>query len=108
MGYGAETQTINAFDCWYLGNPYEELDDFLRMSPMPHIRQTRTPDLIVHVEIDRIDPLAHSRQFYRGLGLSTHLGHGEAVGQNLEDEGQLGGAHPHISHSSLSCFPAYS
>ncbi|MCP5054313.1 MAG: S9 family peptidase [bacterium] len=65
--YGTEIPDINSYDTWYLGNPYENLDDFQRMSPMTFIKNARTPSLILIGENDPIDPLAQSQQFYRGL-----------------------------------------
>ena len=65
--YGTEIAEINAYDTWFLGTPYENLDDFIRMSPMTHIRSARTPSLILVGEEDEIDPPAQCWQFYRGL-----------------------------------------
>jgi dipeptidyl aminopeptidase/acylaminoacyl peptidase len=65
--YGTERADINAYDTWYLGTPYENQDDFIRMSPMTHIKNARTPALILIGEEDEIDPIGQSRQFYRGL-----------------------------------------
>ena len=74
--YGTETADINAYDTWYLGTPYENLDDFIRMSPMTYVKNASTPALILIGEEDEIDPIAQSRQFYRGLkryGVETEL-----------------------------------
>ncbi|MFT5138911.1 MAG: dipeptidyl aminopeptidase/acylaminoacyl peptidase [Rhodothermales bacterium] len=65
--YGTEIAEINAYDTWFLGTPYENLDEFTRMSPMTHIRNVRTPSLILVGEDDQIDPPAQCWQFYRGL-----------------------------------------
>jgi dipeptidyl aminopeptidase/acylaminoacyl peptidase len=65
--YGTEMAEINAYDTWFLGTPYENLDDFQRMSPMTHVRNVTTPALILIGEEDRIDPVGQSRQFYRAL-----------------------------------------
>lgn len=65
--YGTEMAEINAYDTWFLGTPYENLDDFVRMSPMTYIKNARTPALILIGEKDRIDPIGQSWQFYRGL-----------------------------------------
>jgi dipeptidyl aminopeptidase/acylaminoacyl peptidase len=45
-----------------------DLADFIRMSPMTHVRNARTPALILIGEKDRIDPVGQSRQFHRALG----------------------------------------
>jgi len=65
--YGTEIAEINAYDTWYLGTPYENQADFIRMSPMTYVKNARTPVLILIGEEDVIDPIAQSRQFYRGL-----------------------------------------
>jgi dipeptidyl aminopeptidase/acylaminoacyl peptidase len=65
--YGTEIPEINAYDTWYLGTPYENLDDFIRMSPMTYVKNARTPSLILVGEDDPIDPVAQCWQFYRGL-----------------------------------------
>lgn len=65
--YGTELAEINAYDKWYLGTPYENLDEFKRMSPMTHIKNARTPALILIGAEDRIDPVGQSKQLHRGL-----------------------------------------
>ena len=74
--YGAEINSINAYDTWYLGTPYENLDDFIKMSPMTYVKNVRTPTLILCGEDDQIDPIGQCKQFYRGLkrcGVDTRL-----------------------------------
>jgi len=74
--YGTETAEINAYDTWYLGTPYENLEDFQRMSPMTYVRNVSTPALILIGENDEIDPPGQSWQFYRALrryGVETEL-----------------------------------
>ena len=65
--YGSETPGINSYDTWYLGTPYENLDDFIRMSPITYVKNVKTPTLILCGENDVIDPIAQCSQFYRGL-----------------------------------------
>ncbi|MCP5046032.1 MAG: S9 family peptidase, partial [bacterium] len=65
--YGAEISSINAYDTWYLGTPYENLDDFIKMSPITYVKNVRTPTLILCGENDLIDPVEQCKQFYRGL-----------------------------------------
>ncbi|MFV1998677.1 MAG: alpha/beta fold hydrolase [Acidiferrobacterales bacterium] len=65
--YGTEKADINAYDTWFLGTPYENLDDFIRMSPLTYVKNARTPALILVGEKDPIDPVAQNWQFYRGL-----------------------------------------
>lgn len=74
--YGTELSSINAYDTWYLGTPYENLDDFIKMSPMTYVKNVRTPTLILCGENDKIDPVEQCQQFYRGLkryGVDTQL-----------------------------------
>lgn len=65
--YGAEMSEINAYDTWYLGTPYENLDRFIRMSPMTYVKNVKTPTLILCGENDPVDPIGQCKQFYRGL-----------------------------------------
>jgi dipeptidyl aminopeptidase/acylaminoacyl peptidase len=65
--YGTESASINAYDTWYLGTPYENLDIFTQRSPVTHVKNTRTPTLILCGENDVTDPIGQCQQFYRGL-----------------------------------------
>jgi len=74
--YGTELAEINAYDTWYLGTPYANLDSFIQRSPMTFVSDATTPALILVGENDEIDPVGQSRQFYRGLrryGVETEL-----------------------------------
>jgi dipeptidyl aminopeptidase/acylaminoacyl peptidase len=65
--YGTETSSINAYDTWYLGTPYENLELFVERSPVTHVSKAKTPTLILCGENDVIDPIGQCWQFYRGL-----------------------------------------
>lgn len=65
--YGSETSSINPYDTWFLGTPYENLDLFVERSPMTHVKNARTPTLILCGENDVIDPIEQCQQFFRGL-----------------------------------------
>lgn len=65
--YGTEEPRVNAADTWYLGTPYENLDRFIRVSPITHVRHARTPALILQGDMDVVDPIGQSQQFHRGL-----------------------------------------
>jgi len=67
LEYGAESNSINAYDTWFLGTPYENLDLFIERSPMTHIKNASTPTLILCGENDSTDPIAQCYQFHRGL-----------------------------------------
>ena len=59
--------SINAYDTWYLGSPYESLELFVERSPVTHVRKAKTPTLILCGENDATDPIGQCWQFYRGL-----------------------------------------
>jgi len=65
--YGSETSSINAYDTWYLGTPYENLDLFVERSPVTYVKNVTTPTLILCGENDATDPIEQCQQFYRGL-----------------------------------------
>jgi len=67
LEYGAESNSINAYDTWFLGTPYENLDLFIERSPMTYIKNVTTPTLILCGENDSTDPIAQCYQFHRGL-----------------------------------------
>ena len=65
--YGTESAGINAYDTWYLGTPYENLDLFVERSPVTFVRNATTPTLILCGEEDVTDPIGQCQQFHRGL-----------------------------------------
>ena len=65
--YGTEFASINAYDTWYLGTPYENLKLFQERSPVTHVKNVKTPTLLLSGENDQTDPLGQCQQFYRGL-----------------------------------------
>lgn len=65
--YGTEAASINAYDTWYMGTPYENLELFQDRSPMTYVKKVKTPTLILCGEEDAVDPIGQCRQFYRGL-----------------------------------------
>ena len=54
-------------DEWYFGVPYEHPEAFLNSSPFLHMKDAKTPTLILQGEEDTIDPLGQSQELYRGL-----------------------------------------
>ncbi|MFC1557456.1 S9 family peptidase [candidate division KSB1 bacterium] len=87
--YGSETNSINAYDTWYLGTPYENLDLFIERSPMTHVRNVITPTLILCGENDVIDPIQQCQQFYRGLkryGVETRFVMYPREGHGIREE----------------------
>jgi dipeptidyl aminopeptidase/acylaminoacyl peptidase len=65
--YGTESASINSYDTWYLGTPYENADIFAQHSPVTYVKNARTPTLILCGENDVTDPIGQCQQFYRGL-----------------------------------------
>ncbi len=61
------TESKPAYDRWFYGLPYERLEGFIKSSPITHIRNARTPILILQGETDTTDPSGQSQQLYRGL-----------------------------------------
>ena len=63
------TENGSAYDEWFFGTPYENLDKFQRSSPITYVKKARTPTLILQGESDLTDPVGQSQQFYRALKL---------------------------------------
>jgi dipeptidyl aminopeptidase/acylaminoacyl peptidase len=61
------TEDGSAYDEWFYGTPYERLDGFIKSSPITHVKNVKTPTLLLQGEDDLTDPMGQSRQFYRGL-----------------------------------------
>ena len=92
--YGTEMSEINAYDTWFLGSPYENLELFSDRSPITHVRKAKTPTLILCGENDVTDPVGQCTELYRGLkrtGTETELvlypreGHGFREESHRED-----------------------
>jgi dipeptidyl aminopeptidase/acylaminoacyl peptidase len=76
LEYGAEDAGINAYDTWFMGNPYENLPLFTERSPVTYVRNVKTPTLLLCGENDTTDPVEQCVQFHRGLrryGIETEL-----------------------------------
>jgi dipeptidyl aminopeptidase/acylaminoacyl peptidase len=56
-----------AYDHWFWGVPYENLDLFLKHSPIAFLKNVTTPTLIIQGEEDETDPKGQSQELYRGL-----------------------------------------
>jgi dipeptidyl aminopeptidase/acylaminoacyl peptidase len=65
--YGTESAGINAYDTWFMGVPYENLELFVERSPVTHVQNVTTPTLILCGEDDVTDPIGQCQQFHRGL-----------------------------------------
>ena len=70
------TENESGYDEWFYGTPYEKLDGFIRSSPITHVKNAKTPTLLLQGADDETDPIGQSQQFYRGLkryGVETEL-----------------------------------
>jgi dipeptidyl aminopeptidase/acylaminoacyl peptidase len=65
--FGTEVIGTAQYDRWFNGLPYEKLDVYIKSSPVTHVKNARTPALILHGENDTTDPIGQAQQFYRGL-----------------------------------------
>jgi dipeptidyl aminopeptidase/acylaminoacyl peptidase len=65
--YGSEEGP--AYDEWFYGVPYEpdKLANFLNSSPFVHLKNAKTPTLILQGDADTTDPPDQSKELYRGL-----------------------------------------
>jgi dipeptidyl aminopeptidase/acylaminoacyl peptidase len=55
------------YDHWFWGAPYENLDLFIKHSPVAYLKNVTTPTLIIQGEEDETDPKGQSQELYRGL-----------------------------------------
>ena len=73
------TQDIpHTFEAYFGGGPYEKgmMEIYLKLSPLSHIRQAKTPTLILHGANDQRVPTGQASLFYRALKANkvpTHL-----------------------------------
>lgn len=82
------TANVGRFDELFLeSDPYDPHGNYLKQSPVAHVRNATTPTLVMHGEIDLITPIGQAQEFYQGLaevGCVTELvvypreGHGHA------------------------------
>ncbi len=61
------TEDHPAGDEWFYGVPWEKPEGFLNSSPFVHLKNARTPTLVLQGDADTIDPLGQSQELYRGL-----------------------------------------
>jgi dipeptidyl aminopeptidase/acylaminoacyl peptidase len=72
--YGTEQHP--SYDEWFWSVPYERPEGFLNSSPFVHVRNAKTPTLILQGDADTVDPLGQSQELYRGLkryGVDTEM-----------------------------------
>ena len=69
--FGTESLGSAQYDHWFYGSPYDKADGFIKSSPITHLKNAKTPTLILHPASDEIDPIGQAQQLHRGL---KHLG----------------------------------
>jgi len=83
--YGTESNSVNIGDTWGLGTLYENMKLFIDRSPVTHVKNVKTPTLLLNGEEDPTDPVGQCQEFYRGMrryGVETEfvvyprMGHG--------------------------------
>lgn len=67
--YGTEDSSFD--DRWYMGRPWEHLEDARRQSPIAYVGHARTPLLLLQGEDDAVDPVTQSGQMCRALQQMT-------------------------------------
>ena len=70
------TEDHPAGDEWFYGVPWEKPEGFLNSSPFVHLKNAKTPTLVLQGDADTVDPLGQSQELYRGLkryGVETEL-----------------------------------
>jgi dipeptidyl aminopeptidase/acylaminoacyl peptidase len=92
--FGTESLGSAQYDHWFYGVPYERPEGFAKSSPLTHLKNVKTPTLILHPENDQIDPIGQAHQLHRGLkhfGVECELivypreGHGPQEEKHLLD-----------------------
>jgi dipeptidyl aminopeptidase/acylaminoacyl peptidase len=61
------TESGSSYDEWFFGTPYENLDGFMKSSPVKFLKNAHTPTLILQGDADTTDPVGQSQELYRGL-----------------------------------------
>jgi len=61
------TEAGSSYDEWFFGTPYENLDGFMKSSPVKFLKNAHTPTLILQGDADTTDPIGQSEELYRGL-----------------------------------------
>jgi dipeptidyl aminopeptidase/acylaminoacyl peptidase len=62
------TTNIGRFDELFVGaDPYDAAGAYFDRSPIVHVKNVRTPTLIVHGEVDLCTPIGQAKELYRGI-----------------------------------------
>jgi dipeptidyl aminopeptidase/acylaminoacyl peptidase len=57
------TEGGSSYDEWFFGTPYENLDGFMKSSPVKYLKNAHTPTLILQGDADTTDPIGQSESF---------------------------------------------
>jgi dipeptidyl aminopeptidase/acylaminoacyl peptidase len=90
--FGTESLGSAQYDHWFYSVPYEKLQWFVTSSPVTHLKNAKTPTLILHGENDPIDPLGQAQQLHRGLkhyGVPCEFVIYPRTGHGLQEEKHL-------------------
>lgn len=90
--WGAEEAEIVPYDTWYIGTPWDNPDNFRRMSPITHVKNVTTPTLLLVGEEDTVDPVTQNWQFFRALrmnGVKSELVLYPREGHRINEEQHL-------------------
>lgn len=67
------TTNIGRFDELFVGaDPYDASGAYFIRSPIMHVRNVRTPTLIVHGALDLCTPIGQAEELYRGIADAGH------------------------------------
>ena len=56
---------------WFPGLPWDNLEEYMRRSPISYVGNVKTPTMLLTGEDDYRTPMAESEQFYAGLKLNN-------------------------------------
>ena len=89
------TTNIGRFDELFVGaEPYDAAGLYFQRSPIMHVRNVRTPTLIIHGALDLCTPVGQAEELYRGIA-DTGLAEVELVIYPREGHGIQERAHLH-------------
>ena len=54
---------------WFSGNPWDNTEQYMQLSPISYVAKVKTPTLLMTGEADYRTPIAEAEQFYRALKL---------------------------------------
>jgi len=65
------TADMSAFftDYWFPGKPWDELDNYMKRSPISYVGNVTTPTMVLTGEQDFRTPISETEQFYKALKL---------------------------------------